>query len=493
MKVMDLLELKQKRDFFKKDKDFENALNVSHKIWEIEKSDWNLYFLVKFLRKTKRFNDARSLLDTNKIYFPSFKLLENEELWLDYSQKIYNWVNNSNFIEDAEFFLDRLTIQDNFKKEIYISTKFNMISYLMMTREYNKALDIIESLDLNILSNRGNSGLSQLKIYFKLLVDIILELGIAESYIRNLLDKLNFTSNKTNSYIDEIFKKTESELIKSILMSTLLSLKDEINFRDKKIFRFNYIENKITTVGNLSDFIFCPVAFAINFSYDVIPTKSLNIEDYTDQKWTLGRRYFEYQKSQSINHTFYDFENNLDTYSHNSFMEIFSSRLLFNSYQNFDNNFFFKKSNDTLRGIPDYIFQNKYGQKFVVIEKFTRRKSNNESFFINDKIKLLAHMFELTSSNVDFGYLIYWEYTTEYNVQKVIGCNIIKVGKEDEEYNLLKRVIYDLNIFKYNKRLYIDNHQILLTKCLRCSVKHYCNHKTGRLNNINLPYNVEEI
>lgn len=492
-----LFELKQLREVCKRGRDFESALKVSREIWNIEKSDWNLYFLIQFLRKTRNFGEARTILNTYKGDFPSFTFLENEELWLDYGEKIYNWTTNSNFLEDAQHLLKRAPTNNKYTKEIYIRTQLNIIAYYLYKEDFEKTLETIENLDYNILSNKSksfNQYSSQLKFYFQSLSTVLIKLKIIEDYLKKLLDKLNFSSIKSSEYINEILKNKEDESIKTILTSKLKSLKDEVIFRERKLFRFNYIANKVTTISNLSDFAFCPVAFAINFSYDVIPNKSLNIENYIDQKWTLGVRYFEYQKNQNFNHTFYDFESNLEDYTFNSFMEIFSSRLLFNSYQNFNNKFFFRNSDDTLRGIPDYIFQNNYGQNFVVIEKFTKRKSDNEAFFINDKIKLLAHMFELNSLNVDFGYLIYWNYIlTVNNLQKVIGCNIIKIYKNNEDYNLLKRTINDLNTFKHKKQFYIENDQITLSKCLKCSVKHYCNHKTGRLNDINLPYNIEKI
>lgn len=490
---MDLLKLKLDRDFFKRNNDFESALNVSYKIWQIEESDWNLYFLIQFLRKTRKFDDARSILSKYRNRFPLFKFLKNEELWLDYSEKIYNWSSNSNFLDDAQELLKKVSSEDKYTKEIYIRTKLNMISYLIIKKEHKKALEIIESLDFNTLSNKSYSGSSQLKIYFKFLADLILELGITEYYIKNLLNILNFTQKKENTYIQKILKEKNTESFRYILETNLKDLKDEISFREKKIFRFNYSANKTTTISDLGDFTFCPVAFAIKSSYNIIQPRVLNIENYIDKKWTLGVRFFEYQKSLNFNHTFYDFECILDEISHNYFMEIFSSKILFNSYQNYNNKFYFRNPDDSLRGIPDYVFQNNYGQKFVVLEKFTKRKSTDRTFFINDKIKLLAYMFELNSLNADFGYIIYWNYTTYGITQKVIGCNIIKINKNDEDYNLLKMTINDLNIFKEKKYFYIENHQITLQKCLNCSIKHYCNHKTGRLNNINLPYNIEEI
>lgn len=497
---MDLLKLKLDRDFFKRNNDFESTLNVSYKIWQIEESDWNLYFLIQFLRKTRKFDDARSILSKYRNRFPLFKLLKNEELWLDYSEKIYNWSSNSNFLDDAQELLKKVSSEDKYTKEIYIRTKLNMISYLIIKKEHKKALEIIESLDFNTLSNKSYSGSSQLKIYFKFLADLILELGITEYYIKNLLNILNFTKKKENTYIQKILKEKNTESFRYILETNLKDLKDEISFREKKIFRFNYSANKTTTISSLSDFTFCPVAFAINSSYDVIPNRSINIENYTDQKWTLSVRYFEYQKSQNINHTFYDFKNHLDEDTHNSFTEIFSSRLLFNTYQNINSNFYFRNSDDTLRGIPDYIFQNKYGQKFTVIEKFTKNKSCKDNFFINDIIKILAYNYEFNSLNINFGYLIYWEYisTEDYsipnkNVQKVTGCKIIKIYKNEDNYNLLKKTISELNNFKLSKQAYIEDHQIALSKCQNCSVKHYCNHKTGKSNYINLPYQVDKI
>src|SRR5690606_10763991 len=111
--------------------------------------------------------------------------------------------------------------ENKYTKEIYIRTKLNMISYLINKTEYKKALEIIESLDFNILSNKSYLGSSQLKIYFKFLADLLLELGITEYYIRNLINTLNFTPNKENTYIQKILKEKDTEVFESILVTHL--------------------------------------------------------------------------------------------------------------------------------------------------------------------------------------------------------------------------------------------------------------------------------
>ena len=94
-------ELRIKAEQFKKKEDFKNALSVFREIWDKEKSDWNGYYLAQCLRKTNNFLESREFCNYIKAAYPYFKPIINEELWLDYSEKIKS-KENSNILNDAE-------------------------------------------------------------------------------------------------------------------------------------------------------------------------------------------------------------------------------------------------------------------------------------------------------------------------------------------------------------------------------------------------------
>ena len=68
------------------------------------------------------------------------------------------------------------------------------------------------------------------------------------------------------------------------------------------------------------------------------------------------------------------------------------------------------------------------------------------------------------------------------------------IEKSIENKTKLLATIDRVNRFKETKTFSVDGDRISYpNKCLNCSVVSYSNHKTGRFDNINLPYDVSEI
>ena len=158
----------------------------------------------------------------------------------------------------------------------------------------------------------------------------------------------------------------------------------------------------------------------------------------------------------------------------------------------------------SVRGNPDYVFENTNGKRFAVIEKFTKRTSEGISVaFNNDLIKLYGYIFELTSLNIDFGYLIYWYWQLDDiddgygNINKKIRIRtyrIFKVEQTNENKSKLATSLYRVNEFKRTSKFEVEGEKISYPNmCLNCSAVSYCNHKTGKFNTINLPYDISEL
>jgi hypothetical protein len=279
--------------------------------------------------------------------------------------------------------------------------------------------------------------------------------------------------------------------------------KEEISNRTKNAFTKIFNPKKITLVSNLSDFEFCPVSFAINETYAVSSNATWEKDEWLGEKKHLIDRYNDFQKTKNISEAFKDSSIEITDTVKNDFNEIFNAKLIINNYDG-SNNTFYSNPTDTVRGNPDYVFENTNGKRFAVVEKFTKRTSEGiVTAFNNDLIKLYGYIFELASLNIDFGYLIYWYWQLDDiddgngNIKKKIRIRtyrIFKVEKTAENKSKLAASLSRVNEFKRTGKFEVEGDRISYpNKCLNCSVVSYCNHKTGKFNTIKLPYDISEV
>ncbi|MDI6049023.1 hypothetical protein QLS31_04195 [Flavobacterium sp. XS2P24] len=505
-------ELRAKADELKKKEEFENALPLFREIWEREKSDWNGYYLAQCLRKISKYSEARELHIYIKTNYPNFKPIQNEELWLDYSDKIKDW-KNLNLLSDAENLLSRTNKYDKYTGSIFNKTVLTVVKYLVSKNSNSIALTWLDKLDFSVLSNSPFSFqyqkyASDQKVFFVRYADVLVKLDKHIKYIESCLMCLRIEGIKQTQFKNYIIETISYQDYNGNPKVTRLRLalylkyfKEEIHNRTKNAFTKNYNSKKITLVSDLSDFEFCPVSFAINETYAVSSNATWEKDEWLGEKKHLIDRYNDFQRTKNIAETFKDSLIEINVTVKNDFNEILNAKLIINNFDGL-NNSFYSNPTDTVRGNPDYVFENTSGKRFAVVEKFTKRTSEGISTaFNNDLIKLYGYIFELTSLNIDFGYLIYWywqlEDIGEFNSKKKIRIRtyrIFKVDKTNENKSKLAASLNRVNEFKRTSKFEIDGDRISHpNKCLNCSAVSYCHHKTGKFNTIKLPYDVSEI
>jgi hypothetical protein len=278
--------------------------------------------------------------------------------------------------------------------------------------------------------------------------------------------------------------------------------KEEISNRTNNTFTKIFNPGKITLISDLSDFEFCPVSFAINQTYNVSSNATWEKDEWLGDKKHLIDRYNDFRRTKNISETFKDSSIEITDKVRNDFDEIFNSKIIINNYDG-SSNTFYSNSTNTVRGNPDYVFENTSGKRFAVIEKFTKRTSEGiATAFNNDLIKLYGYVFELASLNIDFGYLIYWYWQIDSindgnGIKKKIRIRtyrIFKVENTAENKSRLATSLSRLNEFKRTGKFEVDGDRISHpNKCLNCSVVSYCNHKTGKFNIVKLPYDTTEV
>jgi hypothetical protein len=507
-------ELRNKANELKNKEDFENALPLLLEIWDKEKTDWNGFYLAQCLRKTCNYSEARQLHLYIRTNYPNFKPILNEELWLDYSEKIKDW-ENSDILRDAESLLLRTNKYDKYTGSIFNKTVLSVVKHLIYNKSYSTALTWLDKLDFSVLSNipfiyKGQKYASEQKAFFVHYADVLVKLNKHIYYIESCLTCLGIEGTKQMQFKKYIIETItyqdyhgDNQITRLRLALYLKYFKEEIRNRSINLFSNKFNPNKITLISDLNDFEFCPVSFAINETYAISSNVSWEKDEWLGDKKHLIDRYNDFQRTKNYTETFKDSSIDINDTVKNDFDEIFNSKIIINNYDGSSSKFY-SNPTDTVRGNPDYVFENTNKSRFAVVEKFTKRTSEEiATAFNNDLIKLYGYIFELTSLNIDFGYLIYWYWQLEdivdgnRNIKKKIRIRtyrIFKVEKTTENKSKLMSILNKVNEFKRTGKLEVDGDKISYpNKCLNCSVVSYCNHKTGKFNTIKLPYDISEV
>lgn len=230
------------------------------------------------------------------------------------------------------------------------------------------------------------------------------------NYIEQSLSLLNFSDSKFASFRKHIIANiTFDDYISRVRLALYLKyFKEEFRLRRTNSVEPNYNVNKIILVSDLEDFEFCPVSFAINETFKVPNNETWQKDEWLGEKKHLFHRYNDFKKNKNYQQTFEDSIIEINQKLQDDFSRTFNSEMLLNNYDGSNTNFYSNMTN-TIKGVPDYVFKDKNGKSFVVIEKFTKKTSENiVTAFGNDLVKVYGYINELKTLQLSSGYLIYW-------------------------------------------------------------------------------------
>ena len=490
----------------KQEGDIDEALNLYKQLWELEKNEWNGYFLAQCLRKSDNYTEARELHNELEKVYPNFKPLQNDKLWLDYSEKIKDW-QNPDLVKDAEDILSRADKYDQYTSSVYTKTVLNVVKHLCYENNYDDAYKWLLKLDQSIISNsvfnyQGQTFPADRKVYFIRYADVLIQLHKYTDYIESSLKSLNFKQSKISEFKKHILDDiTFDDYISRVkLAKHIKNFQEEFHLRLKKAPSNIYKKDKITLVSDLSHYLFCPVSFAINETFQIEANTTWEKDEWLGEKKLFIDRHNIFKKTKSYEETFKDSEISVNSDLKSNFDYLFNSLIRVNNATNPKPTIYSNKTND-LKGAPDYILEDDSGIKFAITEKFSSIYSaDSQTPFESDLVKHYAFIDELTNSNVKFGYLITWYWqltdiqTDNGSIKKKIivsSYRLTKIESSQINSNKLNRAISLVNNFKKTNQIEIDGERISFpNKCLSCSVVSYCNHKTGNFNNVILPYDL---
>lgn len=270
-------------------------------------------------------------------------------------------------------------------------------------------------------------------------------------------------------------------------------------------------EQKATySATDLANYEYCPASFAISNSFVIEQPSG---EEFTEAGKQLHEQLLAasrtWQKEKGVDFSSSD----LDVSA------IRSSHLIFAGHQEPNRKFV----NGNWVGVPDYIFQDKENNYFVVEEKFhyKRDPAKNDGFvgydnqvgavyddfateegkkeqeqwsnykgyfFSNHLVQIVSYIKNLLDYPIKYGYLLYWYYdrnNDEPYIHKVVAKKIVLNDQTDALYT---NTVNGVQQLKQNGSLPFQIDRLNMRKCAGCVVNKYCGHKTKRYSSLPFPY-----
>ncbi|MET2985639.1 hypothetical protein [Aureibaculum conchae] len=506
---MTVSELKNTAKKHKNEGDFVKSMELYEELWKQEKNEWNGYFLAQLYRKSNNFHKARDLHNQLAQTYPNFKPLKTDKLWLDYSEKIKDW-DNPDLVSDAEDILSRTNQHDQYEGNIYRKTVLSTVRYLCYKNDHNEAYNWLLKLDQSKISNTGFLYDGQWfpadrKVYFIRLADVLIILGKYIEYIDDCFEKLDFSPIKLRQFKSHLIESiTYDDYISRVKLARYIkNFQEEFELREKKNLKNIYNPNKTISVSDLSQYLFCPVSYAINATYEIDANDTWEKDEWLGNRRNFSDRHRIYNQHNDFKKAFDDSDILINDELKKDFDNLFNSKLIVDNVSKSLLQLF-TDSQKSIVGAPDYILKNSNGNNIVITEKFSSiHSADSQTPFDSDLVKHFAYLEKFDKMDLDFGYFItwYWELidieTNTGRIKKKIkitSYRIVKVERNNTNSNKLNNALNRVKSLKTTKSMQIDADRIsYANKCFSCSVFSYCNHKTGRFDQINLPYELTEI
>lgn len=298
-----------------------------------------------------------------------------------------------------------------------------------------------------------------------------------EQLIEKLISQIGYSSKKyLEAYKNKLFKfdTTSLEYASTVIERLLLESKERKKpLKERK--RFPYV-----TVSDLAAYKFCPVSYVIKESFDL--EKDPTIEEGLEKhKSTLIDVLIDQIKSRPTGYK----KNNLLYIEDMFYKDILVSNIIFRGSKDESKPFY--NESGTLCGKPDYLFQKSDKTIFLVDEKHTFRDSI-EKVWDSHLVQANGYALGLKSIGIDYSYVVYfiWDRDKQsFNTEPPI---IFKVIPNENDRKELNKVYLEVHKLKTGVKQTFDVNSIYFNKCYKCSVRYYCKHKNGDLDNLFLPY-----
>lgn len=301
-------------------------------------------------------------------------------------------------------------------------------------------------------------------------------------FIESLVDQLGYKDSAfRHQFLTHVLRRCYSiDSTSSVIDKLLKELKSR-----KMVIRKQQVSD-YTIVSELSEYVFCPASHSIKGTYIVPRTIEEEMGTEMHERHHVEEFLSSLTKQKSTNKYYGKNIRYLPALFHEYFDELLSSKVLYRGHE--ENSIPFVSKNGGLRGIPDYIFQHRSGYCIVVEEKHTWQEEEVVKPWPSDVVQLLGYLYGISDFNIVHGYLFYFSWYMERDKKRVRIPTIYKIEKNNDNKNLISKVYVEVNEFKRRGEMSFSSKDINVNKCIKCSSRVFCRHKSGKEDILKYPY-----
>jgi hypothetical protein len=297
-----------------------------------------------------------------------------------------------------------------------------------------------------------------------------------------LIQRLGFIKDK---FLDLYLKTLELSAHKFNKKNTIINhLTFEIKAKGEA--QYNPKNNNLISATDISNYTYCPVSYSISKTFNLPKIESAAHGTYLHEKHRIINYLTSIEATRANNFPF-KISNPFLNESNKSFFEDLNDSTLI--YYSQDKNYFIKGD---YVGQPDYILKNTH--HYIVEEKFqyqNREERHINSFYDNHINQVASYIYGIPDYNLAYGYLVYWKYYFDNGRPIIHTCYVTKIEKSNETLKNLKTAYINLKKFNTNKLQPFNITTRNPGKCANCISNLLCGHKTGRFDQLSIPYSQE--
>ncbi len=288
-----------------------------------------------------------------------------------------------------------------------------------------------------------------------------------------------------------VLYKDNGTYFEVLQLSIFHYLQLEIDIKHKRLYsRIDHLSNKISAT-DISNFTFCPANYAISKSLLYRNIQETEKGNELHEKSLLKKLLNKSDNSISS-------EGGLDNLNHSdSYLKlkklIDNCEVLYSGHS--VKSQLFESSNGQFIGKPDFVIRDKMnGEIFVIEEKyqFSNNDVNKNRFYESHINQVLSYIYGIKEHQISFGVLVNWKYASDdYGNIFLHECYFRKVERSIRSRDKLNRIYTQIRNFNKNGTIKFEESNRKPNKCANCVNNFLCGHKTGKFNNLTLPYKEE--
>ena len=235
-------------------------------------------------------------------------------------------------------------------------------------------------------------------------------------------------------------------------------------------------------VSELGQYAFCPASFAIHRTFEVQPSSEMRegdrkhrerlLENWLDSHRAGGRR------SGFVSHR--ESAHGVD--------DLLKSRIVHRGHHDDGSEVFFSR-NKRLAGSPDYVFERPDGERFVVEEKHNWSGRMGRSPHHNHLVQTLGYVYGLQEHRLSYGYIVYFGHSwLGPAMEAPPRVKLFRVDRSETNRDIVVSVYRAALKLEESGSEPLDPAAVRPAKCEGCSVAVHCNHKSGTLREVSVPY-----